>query len=109
VKVVADQRCTPTSAADLATMILQLIRTDAYGLYHATNSGSATWHEFASEILRSSSLPVRVLPITTAEFGARAQRPAYSVLDSRKLESATGAAPRDWQVALADYLAARSS
>lgn len=108
VKVVNDQTCTPTSAADLATMILQLIRTDTYGLFHATNAGAATWHEFASEILRSSGLPVRVTPITTAEFGARAPRPAYSVLDCRKLAASTGVTPRDWQSALADYLAAHS-
>lgn len=104
VRVVNDQHCTPTSASDLAEMILALIRTDAYGLYHGTNSGETTWHEFAQEIFRQSGTIARAIPITTAEFGAKARRPAYSVLDCSKLEQAAGIRIRDWREALAEYL-----
>lgn len=104
VKVVNDQHCTPTSAADLAEMILALLKTDAYGLYHATNAGQATWHEFAKEIFRESGTIARALPISTAEFGAKARRPAFSVLDCSKLQSVTGLRIRDWRESLAEYL-----
>jgi dTDP-4-dehydrorhamnose reductase len=104
VSVVSDQHCTPTSAADLAEMLLALLKTDAYGLYHATNAGATTWHEFAQEIFRESGTIARALPITTADFGAKARRPAYSVLDCSRLQSATGLAIRDWRAALAEYL-----
>lgn len=102
--VVDDQRCTPTSAADLAGWIARLIETGACGVYHATNSGSATWCEFAREILRLAGIDVPVRPITTAAFGAKAARPAYSVLCCRKLETVLGAACRGWQDALAEYV-----
>jgi dTDP-4-dehydrorhamnose reductase len=80
-RVVDDQRCTPTATADLADALVQLIETDAFGLYHATNSGSLTWCEFAREIFRLAKLEVEVTPITTAEFGAKAHRTVFSVLD----------------------------
>ena len=106
VRVVNDQHCTPTSAADLAEMILALVRTDAYGLYHATNAGETTWNGFAKEIFRQSGTIALAEPISTAEFDARARRPAYSVLDCRKLEAVTGLKVRDWREALAEYLGA---
>ncbi|MFQ5732876.1 MAG: dTDP-4-dehydrorhamnose reductase [Planctomycetaceae bacterium] len=107
--VVDDQRCTPTSAADLAGWIARLIGTDVYGLYHATNSGSATWCEFAREILRIAGIDVPVRPVTTAEFGAKAPRPIYSVLCCEKLETTLGVTFRPWQPALADYVQAERS
>jgi len=107
VSVVDDQWCTPTSAADLAAAISRLITTDKYGLYHATSAGSTTWCGFATEIFRQAGLEVVVTPITTAEFGAKAARPAYSVLDSSKLAAASGCPMRPWQEALADYLRSR--
>ena len=84
-----------------------LVETDAFGLYHATNSGSLTWCEFAREILRLAKLEVEVTPITTAEFGGKAHRPAFSVLDGRKLASVIGGPLSDWHEALARYLASR--
>jgi dTDP-4-dehydrorhamnose reductase len=107
VSVVNDQCCTPTSATDLAAAIADLIPTGQYGLYHATNAGSTTWCGLAVEIFRRSGLAVVVTPISTAQFGARAHRPAYSVLDCSKLVRAIGRPMRPWQEALADYLAAR--
>jgi len=107
-RVVNDQRCTPTSAEDLATAIVRLMETEAYGLYHATNSGSATWHEFAVEIMRQSKRNVPVHPITTEEFAARAKRPSYSVLNCEKLARTIGYEFPPWQDALARYLAQRA-
>lgn len=106
-RVVDDQRCTPTSTADLADALVKLIATDAFGLYHATNSGSTTWCEFAREIFRLAKMDVEVVPITTAEFGAKAPRPAFSVLDCSKLASVIGEPLPDWHEALARYLASR--
>jgi dTDP-4-dehydrorhamnose reductase len=108
VSVVDDQCCTPTSALDLARAIDRLIRTDRYGLYHATNGGSTTWCGLAAEAFRQAGLTVNVLPITTAQFNAKAQRPPYSVLDCGKLERAIGWALPRWQDALQEYLSERS-
>lgn len=104
VRVVADQRCTPTNAADLAGALSRLIATQAYGLYHATNAGDCSWAELAAEIFRLRGLATRVIPITTADYGAHAPRPGYSVLDCSKLASVLGTPLRPWQSALAEYL-----
>ncbi len=106
-RVVDDQLCTPTSTADLADALVRLIATDAYGLYHATNSGSMTWCEFAREIFRQAKLDVEVIPITAAEFGSKAKRPSFSVLDCSKIASVIGGALPDWHDALARYLVSR--
>ena len=106
-RVVDDQRCTPTATADLADMLTRLVATEAYGLYHATNAGDMTWCEFAREIFRLAQLDVEVTPITTAEFGAKARRPGFSVLDCRKLASVIGTQMPDWHDALGRYLANR--
>jgi dTDP-4-dehydrorhamnose reductase len=109
VTVVDDQCCTPTAAADLALAIKALVAHDAYGVYHATNSGSTTWFGFAQEIFRQARLDVKVQPTTSAAFGAAARRPIYSVLDNSKLTRTIGYALPDWQDALARYLAQRSA
>lgn len=109
VRVVNDQRCTPTFTADLAEALIGLVQTSAYGLYHATNAGSTTWHEFACEIFRAAGLNVTVRPISSTEFGARAQRPEYSVLNCERLVATTGRRMRPWQDALADYLRPRQT
>lgn len=103
-KVIHDQRCTPTSAGDLAAALISLLETQAYGLYHATNTDSCSWHEFALEIFRLRGLSPRVIPITTAEYGAKAPRPGYSVLNCEKLARTIGRPMRSWREALADYL-----
>lgn len=106
--VVNDQCCTPTSAADLAAATSELIRTDTWGLYHATNSGRMTWHELAAEVFRQADISVTLNPITTAEFGARAARPAFSVLNNGRLASVTGHELPEWPDAVARYLASRT-
>ncbi len=108
-KVVSDQQCTPTSTDNLASAIIELIKTENYGLYHATNSSSCSWFEFASEIMRLASLPTKVIPISTAEYGARARRPRYSVLDCSKLTGVLGWSMPPWRDALARYLAERGN
>jgi dTDP-4-dehydrorhamnose reductase len=104
VRVVDDQRCTPTSVPDLTDAVLSLIEQNASGLYHFTNAGSATWCEFAEEIFRLAGMTVRVTPITSQEFGAKARRPAYSVLDCTRLQSTLGRSPPDWHEALARHI-----
>lgn len=106
--VVNDQHCTPTSTRDLAQATAELIDTDQFGLYHATNSGATTWHDLAGEIFRQSGIDVKLRPITTEEFGARATRPSYSVLNCEKLESAIGRPMPSWQDALSQYLVDRN-
>jgi dTDP-4-dehydrorhamnose reductase len=108
-RVVNDQRCTPTYAANLARAIAFLIRTDARGLYHVVNAGAATWHEFACEIFRQSGLAAPVEPIATSQFGALAPRPCYSALDTTKYQSTGGPPMPAWQAALAECLAARGA
>lgn len=103
-KIVSDQRCTPTSTADLAIALAKLVRSDAFGLYHATNSGDCSWFEFASEIFRRAKLPVKTLPVLAADYGAKARRPDYSVLECSKLANAIGGPLPPWQDALERYL-----
>ena len=103
-KVVADQRCVPSYTRDVAEVIAALVQTSSYGLYHATNSGESSWFEVASEAVRLAGLATPILPITTAEFGAPAARPGYSVLDCSKIAGVTGLTLRPWQDALAAYL-----
>ncbi|MBC8113373.1 MAG: dTDP-4-dehydrorhamnose reductase [Candidatus Saccharimonas sp.] len=106
-RIVGDQRCTPTSTADLARALVSLIETDAFGLYHATNAGDCSWFEFACEIFRLASITVKTTPMTAAEYGAKARRPDYSVLDCSKLANVLGRPMPPWQESLAKYLADR--
>ncbi len=106
-KVVSDQYCTPTSTAHLASAIIDLTKTDAYGLYHATNSGQCSWFEFAAEIFRIANLNTKLIPITTEEYGARARRPLYSVLNCSKLTNVLGWSMPPWRDALSQYLTER--
>ena len=106
-RVVNDQRCTPTYTADVADATVGLLEHSASGLFHVVNSGECTWCEFAAEIFRQSEVKADLTPITSAEFGAPAKRPAYSVLSTAKLASVLGAPLRPWQDALAAYLVER--
>lgn len=106
--VVDDQRCTPSWTVDVAAALAALARTDAYGLYHATNSGSMTWHALAAEIFAQAGIRIALQPITSAEFAAPAQRPPYSVLDCSKLACVIGRELPPWQEALGRYLQQRN-
>ena len=85
VRVVDDQRGTPTFAGDVAWQIKRLLDTESYGLYHCTSQGCCSWYEFAREIFRLAGIPIRVMPVTSAEYPRPARRPASSVLDNLML------------------------
>jgi dTDP-4-dehydrorhamnose reductase len=101
-KVVDDQRCTPTYTADLAERSVEWISGGKTGLVHMTSSGECTWFELAREAIRLAGLETSISPITTAEFGAKARRPAYSVLASERDRPL-----RHWREALAAYVLER--
>jgi dTDP-4-dehydrorhamnose reductase len=103
-RVVDDQFCTPTSALDLARALSDLLRTEAYGLYHAVNAGETTWYGFACEIFRIAGLSPQIVPVTSAEYLTKARRPAYSVLSTAKLDALRGVPMRPWREALQEYL-----
>ncbi len=104
VQVVDDQCCTPSYCRDVVSAILRLMELNASGIFHVTNSGSTTWHEFAETIFRLANKPVRVLPISTEQYGAPAPRPRYSVLDNARLIAQTGRPLPAWEDALERYL-----
>lgn len=102
--VVRDQVGSPTFTRDLAWAIRDLVRMDARGTLNVTNAGSCSWFEFAGEILRQAGRDsVRLSPITAAEAGRPAKRPAYSVLSPNSLRT-RGLTMRPWEEALSAYL-----
>lgn len=106
-RVVADQRCTPTYTADLAEGMATLIEQGLTGLIHLTNRGDCSWYEFAAAIFRTAGVPADLTTITSAEFGAKAPRPSYSVLGSSRMAE-TGVQLRHWSEALAAYMKERN-
>ncbi len=108
-RVVDDQTVTPTSTAELAPRVLELVETGAYGLYHMTNEGRCTWFEFASAVLEIAGLSAPLSPISSAEFGAKALRPSFSVLENAAYKN-LGLTPfSSWKSALEAYLRERLS
>lgn len=107
IRVVDDQRMTPTYTVDLAQQIAAVIETEQYGLYHATSQGDCTWYEFAAEIFRQSGLRPTLGRAKTGDFGEKATRPAYSVLENRALREIGMDVMRPWQEALGAYLEER--
>jgi dTDP-4-dehydrorhamnose reductase len=108
-RVVADQICTPSYTADVASAALALLSTDSYGLYHITNAGHCSWHELAAAIFAEAGVTANLTPITTAEYGAPARRPAYSVLSGASLTATGVPALRPWRAALQAYLRERTT
>lgn len=105
-RVVCDQIGTPTYTLDLARLLVDMIETDKYGYYHATNEGGyISWADFAKEIFRQAGMPTKVMPVTTSEYGlSKAARPYNSRLDRRKLIESGFAPLPTWQDALSRYL-----
>ncbi|WP_429472602.1 dTDP-4-dehydrorhamnose reductase [Neobacillus sp. B4I6] len=102
--VVGDQVGSPTNTLDLSSLLLDMIQTDNYGIYHATNEGFCSWAEFAQEIFRLSGKPVKVNFISTEEYPTRAVRPENSRLSKQKLVD-NGFKPLPyWKESLAQYL-----
>jgi len=109
IRVVDDQRITPTYTVDLAKQIAAVIETRNHGLYHATSQGDCTWYEFTAEIFRQSGLSPSLSRAKTGDFGEKATRPAYSVLENKALQEIGMDMMRPWQEALADYLRERKT
>ena len=105
-RVVCDQIGTPTYTLDLARLLVDMIESDKYGYYHATNEGGyISWYDFACEIFRQAGLPVQVNAVTTAEYGAsKAARPFNSRLDKSKLAENGFTPLPEWKDALSRYL-----
>ncbi|TBX40713.1 dTDP-4-dehydrorhamnose reductase [Bacillus thuringiensis] len=103
-EVVSDQFGSPTYTNDLARFIIELVETNKYGIYHASNSGVCSWYEFAKEIFRQSNRNINVNAISTAEFKRPAQRPAYSVLEQKKIAEQGLIMLPNWKEALGRYL-----
>jgi dTDP-4-dehydrorhamnose reductase len=103
-RIVNDQWVTPTSSAELAEKISELIRTPHFGLFHLTNEGECTWYQFAQEIFSLLGRRPRLKGVDSRSFGARARRPLYSVLENKKAKE-IGLSPfSPWPVALKSYL-----
>lgn len=107
IRVVGDQVLTPTSAKELARKVRQVVETDAYGLYHITNSGECSWYQFAAAIFELSGIRPRLSQTTSAAYGARATRPAYSALENANLRSLGLDDLSYWRDALKEYLVDR--
>lgn len=104
INVVADQYGSPTYTADLASLLVEMVQTDKYGIYHATNEGVCTWAEFAEEIFKIAGIDVKVNHITTAEYPTRAKRPLNSRLSKEKIINNKFIIIRTWQKALREYI-----
>ncbi|MCI8483792.1 MAG: dTDP-4-dehydrorhamnose reductase [Lachnospiraceae bacterium] len=104
VRVVKDQFGTPTSAAELARLIHYLEPTENYGTFHATCEGQCSWAEFAEKIFQMAGKSTKVIPITTEEYHAKVERPAYSVLDNYMLGLTTDYRMADWETALREFM-----
>ena len=105
-RVVNDQIGTPTYTFDLARLLVDMIETDKYGYYHATNEGGyISWYDFACEIFKQARYKTKVVPVTTEEYGlSKAKRPYNSRLDKGKLGENGFKSLPDWQDALSRYL-----
>src|SRR5579862_5370301 len=107
-RVVADQRGTPTYTPDLATALVRLIQSPLYGTYHIVNAGITTWYTLARTTLElAGRTGTRVVPITSAEWPSPARRPANSALRPYALEMQSAPLLRGWEEALADFVRAR--
>ncbi len=104
ITVVNDQFGSPTYTYDLARLLVDMVLTDKYGIYHATNEGICTWYEFACEIFRQAGVKVEVEPVSAKQYQARAKRPSNSRMSKDKLEKNGFKRLPSWQDALGRYL-----
>jgi dTDP-4-dehydrorhamnose reductase len=103
-KVVADQFGSPTYTVDLSVLLVDMIQTDKYGVYHATSEGICSWYEFAQEIFRLTGLEVEVVPASSSEFPTLAKRPLNSRMAKDKLTMNGFSKLPPWQDALKRFL-----
>lgn len=102
--VVADQYGSPTYTVDLAQLLVEMIKTDKYGIYHATNNGVCSWAEFAEEIFKIAKLDVKVNHITTDEYPTRAKRPMNSRLSKNSLKINGFIVLKNWKIVIEEYI-----
>lgn len=102
--VVSDQIGSPTYTFDLAELLCDMIVTDKYGIYHATNEGYCSWYEFACEIFKQAGINIKVKPVLTEEYPTRAKRPKNSRLSKKSLDDAGFKRLPAWKDALKRYL-----
>jgi dTDP-4-dehydrorhamnose reductase len=103
-RVVSDQRGTPTCTEDLARQVFRLMSTGLFGTYHCTSQGECSWYDFAREVFRCASLGVEVIPVSTEDFPRPARRPKNSVLDNYMLRLEGLDAMPDWRDALGRFM-----
>jgi dTDP-4-dehydrorhamnose reductase len=99
ISVVADQVGSPTYTYDLARLLVEMINTDKYGVYHATNEGYCSWYEFACEIFKQAGIDIKVNAIKTEDYPTRAKRPKNSRLCKKQFTEL-----KNWRAALSNYL-----
>ncbi len=104
--VVNDQTGSPTYTYDLAILICDMIKTEKYGVYHATNEGLCTWAEFAAEIMKLAGKNTKIIPVTSTEYKTVAVRPLNSRMSKKSLDQNGFGRLPSWQDALARYIAA---
>jgi dTDP-4-dehydrorhamnose reductase len=104
IKVVNDQRLTPTSTRELARKVGELVSAGSFGLFHITANGDCSWFEFAREIFSIAGVTANLSPTTSEAFKSPARRPAYSVLDNARLRELGMDDLKDWRAALQEYL-----
>lgn len=102
--VVNDQFGSPTYTPDLAKLLVDMVQTERYGIYHASNEGICSWYEFACTIFEAAGIKMEVVPVTTAEYGAKAPRPFNSRMSKEKLVEKGFEKLPAWQDALERYL-----
>lgn len=105
-RVVNDQYGSPTYTYDLARLLVDMVLTEKYGIYHATNEGTCSWYDFACAIFEEAGIKMNVIPVTTEEYGAKAKRPANSRMSKEKLTEKGFERLPKWQDALNRYVAA---
>lgn len=102
--VVNDQFGSPTYTYDLARLLVDMILTDKYGIYHATNEGFISWYDFAVAIFKEAGIPMTVKPVTSAEYAAKAKRPENSRMSKDKLDACGFERLPKWEDALKRYI-----
>jgi dTDP-4-dehydrorhamnose reductase len=107
IRVVRDQVLTPSYTLDLARKTWRIVTLGAPGIYHLTNGGEISWFDFTRELFSLRGLQPSLTPVTAAEFGARAKRPAYSVMGHGRLKALGEDDLRSWRDALVAYLRER--
>lgn len=103
--VVNDQFGSPTYTYDLAKLLVDMVQSDKYGIYHATNEGICSWYEFACAIFEEAGVDMKVLPVSSAEYAAKAKRPYNSRMSKDKLEEKGFDRLPTWRDALKRYIA----